>query len=119
MKEKIYRIQDAGGRGPWRPGFSHKWVRARPDMNLQPWFVDWPKFNPHIEMRSGEVMGTGCRSLEQLRKWFSENEYNTLRILGFRSVEIDGVRILRANNKQAVFACRHKLSEGAKQFDLY
>lgn len=30
-KRKIYRVQDADGRGPFKPGFSRKWVIDRDD----------------------------------------------------------------------------------------
>ncbi len=119
MRQTIYRIQDKNGRGPWKPGQSYKWVRRRPDASLQPWYVDWPKFQPMAEMTPGEVCGTGCQSLDQLRRWFNRDEYNTLRILGYRAVEITGARVLRANNRQVVFACPHGLNEGAKELDLY
>ena len=42
MSNEIYRVQDAQGRGPWKPGFSHRWVEDRPDhYNLPPWFVEF------------------------------------------------------------------------------
>ena len=35
----VYRVQDADGRGPFKPGFSHQWVEERADHeNLLPWF---------------------------------------------------------------------------------
>lgn len=118
-KSKVYRIQDAHGRGPWKPGFSQKWVRKTPDYELVPWYVDWVGFNPTLEISAKEVAGTGCRTIEQLKRWFNHDEYHTLRILGYRSVEIEVDRILRGNNKQVVFARGKPLNEDVVIFDLY
>ena len=39
---RIYRIQDAEGRGPYRPGFSNKWLDENPRaLGLLPWFEEF------------------------------------------------------------------------------
>ena len=96
----IYRIQDKTGRGPFRPGFTIKWIEGREDMgNLEPWFTEWPEFNVQEEMNVDEHCGCGCMTLEQLRRWFTETEYNKLRTLGFRAVKMNVDRILRSSEK--------------------
>lgn len=41
MSTTIYRVQDAEGRGPWRPGFSKYWVCDRDDHDvLIPWMKE-------------------------------------------------------------------------------
>ena len=114
----IYRIQDDRGRGPWKPGFSHKWVRADPDMELVPWFVEWSGFDPRLESPNGHI-GTGCKTIDQLRRWFNHDEYYTLRILGYKSVKMDVDKILRTSDRQTVFTRRQALRKNVKPFELY
>ncbi len=115
---KIYRVQDKQGRGPWKPGFSPKWVRSEPDHELVPWYVDWLGFDPRREILPKECVGCGCATIYQLRRWFNHDEYQTLRILGYRSVEMEVDRILRQNEKQ-LFARRRALRKGVRSFELY
>jgi len=95
-KETVYRIQDKDGRGPFKPGFSHRWVQSRDDHeNLVPWFVE---FGPiHKTICTFEVAGTGCESIKQLRRWFTKKEYKRLRGYGYMAVKMDVDRILASS----------------------
>jgi len=116
----IYRVQDKDGRGPWRPGLSIKWVEDRPDHdNLKPYMMEWPEFNAHAEINNDEHCGCGCTTVEQLRRWFTETEYNRLRILGFKAVKMNADRILRSSEKQTVFTRKRALRKGATVISLY
>ncbi len=116
----IYRVQDKDGRGPWKPGFSIKWVEDRTDHdNLKPYITEWPEFNIHAEIMPDEHCGCGCLTLEQLKRWFTETEYNRLRIMGYRAVKLKANRILRSSEKQCVFTRKRALRKGATEISLY
>ncbi len=115
----VYRIQDKDGRGPWKPGFSHKWVEDRDDLdNLPPWYVE---FGPiHTRAYTWESVGSACRTVEQLRRWFTRSEYGTLIRHGYQAVKMDASRILAASDIQCVFTRSNKpLNCDFEKFDLY
>lgn len=114
----VYRVQDGDGRGPWRPGFSHKWVETRPDHdNLPSWLCE---FGPaHLKAFSWEHCGSGCRTIEQLCRWFTESEYKTLLKGGYQAVEMEASRILVESNIQCLFTRKNPLCDGAKIIKLY
>ena len=83
----IYRIQDKDGRGPWKPGFSHRWVEIRPDHNNLPaWYEEFGPLHNYISY--GEHCGSGCKTIDQLRRWFTKSEYRTLLKYGYRAVRM-------------------------------
>jgi len=114
--DRVCRVQDAQGRGPWRPGFSRRWVEDRPaHAFLLPWFREWPD----LHIPPGKYAGCGCVSDDQLRLWFSEPEYLRLLQFGFRAVRIGEVRIIAAGSTQCVFVRNRALRTGASPFSLY
>lgn len=118
----IYRIQDADGRGPWKPGFSHRWVQYREDCdNLVPWFVEFDRCEILVSVRRLRncFFGVGCRSREQLRRWFTKQEYSTLLEFGYRSVKMEVDTILAESDIQIVFMRVSPLKRDVEPFDLY
>lgn len=114
----VYRVQDAEGRGPWRPGFSHNWVEDRSDHdNLLPWFVEFGDVRKIAIL--GMAMGSGCRTLEQLRRWFTQSEYKTLLNYGYRAVQMRVGRVLAESDIQCVFERALPLNEGVQEIELY
>ena len=84
----VYRVQDKNGRGPWKPGFSSKWVEDRPDHdNLVPWYVEFGRVDHHAV--TGMALGSACITIEQLRRWFTPSEYVTLQELGYKAVKME------------------------------
>ena len=113
----VYRVQDAEGRGPWRPGFSHKWVRDRADQaNLIPWYKQFQRI---ITVREGEYVGCACRTQNQLRRWFTVDEYTTLLGYGYQAVKIDVQSIFDESEIQLVFRRKRPLFSGALAVNLY
>lgn len=114
----IYRVQDKDGRGPWKPGLSRYWVEDRDDhQNLIPFYQQFPS-----ALRgaiTGMHVGCGCRTVEQLRRWFSPVEYGRLLMMGYRSVEMDVGRILGESDIQTLFERAMPLRIGVTPFDLY
>lgn len=117
-QEIVYRVQDRFGRGPWRPGFSHKWVVHRDDSeNLIPWPFE---FGPvHTGLMTFEHGGSGCMTLDQLRRWFIPLEWLKLKSYGYHAVKLRVDRILAQSDLQCVFARIRPLNEEIEQIELY
>lgn len=110
MTITIYRVQDASGRGPWRPGFSDQWVEARPDHgNLPPCYIEFGLVSEKALPWEYVGCGCGCRTLEQLRRWITASEYHTLLRHGYQAVAVKADRILGESSIQCVFATREPL----------
>lgn len=114
----VYRVQDKDGRGPWKPGFSHRWVETRPDHdNLLPWPFEFGRVDR--KAISGMHLGCGCKTLDQLRRWFSETEYDALLGLGYCAVKMKVGRILGESETQCVFERAKPLKSDVKVIHLY
>jgi hypothetical protein len=111
-------VQDLDGRGPWKPGFSRVWVKERDDHeNLIPWYEE---FGPvQDQVLYGESAGCGCLTLEQLRRWFTKNEYKKLRKHGYQAVKIQVNRIIAESDIQCVFGRAKPLHESVEVIRLY
>jgi hypothetical protein len=112
----VYRVQDAEGRGPYRPGFSKKWLDEDPRaLGLLPWFEE---FGTRILIGTeGMHCGSACRSLEQLERWFSPSEIRKLRRFGYSPVSMIADRILAESDIQLVFARHKPLNDGVQLLD--
>jgi hypothetical protein len=114
----VFRVQDKDGRGPFKPGFSSTWVEDRDDHdNLVPWFVEMGRVD--LQMIAGMSGGTACRTLEQLRRWFTPSEYKTLRRHGYQAVRLEAGRIIGESSIQLFFERCRPLREGATPVELY
>lgn len=112
----VYRIQDADGRGPWRPGFSVKWID--PDFgpgveDMPPYFVEFGADLLKRRGRIGEYYGCAVRKPQDLRRWVSAIERTKLAGFGFNVVSIKPSRIIAESKNQLVFASRIPLSHAA------
>ena len=118
---RVYRVQDADGRGPFRPGFSHWWVEERPDHdNLVPWMQQFGHDAiPRTGWPFGKHFGCACRTLDQLRRWFTASEYATLQRFGFQAVSMDVARVLHESEIQLLFQRAKPLRADVSPVDLY
>jgi len=116
--DTIFRIQDHEGRGPWRPGFSKKWVDVLGPPPPPPYFEEFPNWQELIKLpkQAGLHHGCGCRSIEQMRRWFTKNEMWKLRRLGFAIVTMDVDEIIAESDNQVIFA---RLKSLNKDVTLY
>lgn len=113
---QIYRVQDAAGRGPFRPGFSHNWADPvwAPGMEELPtWMDEFGKDLIEREGRDGEHYGSAVRDHAGIRRWFSLSERAKLQRLGFNVVSLQADRILAESRHQLVFARGRALNKGA------
>ena len=113
---RVYRIQDREGRGPWRPGLSHRWC----DSHLAEGVEDMPstlkEFGADFLERRRlprEHVGCAVRKVRYIARWVSKTEIERLDALGFRLVSIHPDRILAESQNQIVFACRAPLARSA------
>jgi len=118
---RVYRVQDAEGRGPWRPGFSRLWVRDRDDHdNLRPWVEQFGmEIIPRTGWPFGKHFGCACRTLDQLRRWFTAEEYATLQAYGYQAVSMEVQRVLAESDIQLVFQRARPLRAGVEPVELY
>ncbi len=117
----VFRIQDKDGRGPWKPGFSICWVEDRQEEEyaaLLPWPVEFGRA-PLNKRIVGMHMGCGCRTLEQMRRWFTPTEYAKLLGYGYHAVKLEAGRILAESDIQCVFERAKPLRDGIEVLELY
>lgn len=122
MSEIVYRVQRMDdGRGPYRPGWSSAWVEERGDLaNLPPWQDEfgWGLLAVAESARL-RVFGVGCRTLDQLRRWFTPGEFATLREHGYRAVRMEVDQVLAESEVQVVFCRRLPLRRNVQVVELY
>lgn len=103
----ILRIQDRFGRGPWKPGFSHKWVSQDTTAPmLPPIQVEFPDFLSLVAdaHERGQHLGVAVRGVQGLRAWFMPDELEALRGFGYRVVRCDQCRIIAESPHQVIIA---------------
>lgn len=116
----VFRVQDAEGRGPWRPGFSDSWVEDRQKTEyaaLKPIMLEFPDLLE--KLKPGFHVGVGCTSLEKLRRWITKSEWATLRKFGFRCYAIEPDRIVAESDIQCVFESSKPLRKHVKRVRLH
>lgn len=113
MTDRVYRVQDAQGRGPWKPGFSAHWIDQNSDQRLQEDVLSAFGLSWREEIPAGWHCGCACRTLEQLFAWFTPVEMRRLEAFGYAPVSIDADMIIRENSDQVIFARRRRLNKGA------
>lgn len=115
--QKIYRVQDKNGRGPWQPNFSHVWIEMREDHdNLISMYNEFHCTQLFFEF---PFLISGCLTVDQLKRWFTESEYRTLLRYGYKAVEVPEVKILASSSIQCVAGRDLPTNRGAKRFNLY
>lgn len=107
---KLFRVQAADGRGPWRPGLSKHWIddssmRPLPKDVLAAFGSGWLRKIPH-----GWHAGCACRTLGALLEWFTTMEQRRLESMGYTPVSLRPDLIIAENEDQVVFARRLPLS---------
>lgn len=122
---EVIRIQDKYGRGPYKPGFSHKWSEYRcliAEPNKKPFMDEFPEVQGKIQdifEKNGVSFGCAFRTLKQLDAWFTPAELEKLWQYGYALVTIDVDEILAESDNQLVFWCKRPLKEVAKPFALF
>ena len=115
----VFRVQDKDGRGPWKPGFSAKWVVPRRDHdNLPPMYEEFKQIE--AQMIPGKaVYGSACPTIKKLRRWFTKKEYAKLKQYGYHAMMMRVDNILAMSEVQLVFARSLPLNVGCRPVKLY
>lgn len=106
----LYRVQDAEGRGPYRPGFSHAWVDAVRAEYPPTIFDDFGPVLLAEAKRSGLHLGCAFRTPEQLHRWFTRRELTRLENAGYAVVAVQADRVFAESEWQVLFGCEAPLS---------
>lgn len=109
---KVYRVQDKGGRGPFKPGLSHIWLDGQKSEYLKSWIEEFGVEPIRMAMGEGRYLGCACRSVDELKRWFSRAERRRLKKLGYNLVSIDVDEVVMESDIQLVFRRGRPLSEG-------
>lgn len=116
MSNLVCRIQDAEGRGPYRPGFSQYWSER--DSGPDPIFIAFPDVMDKackIVITKGGAVGCAFRSIKQAENWFSPNEIIALAKLGYSLCWIQPDEILAENDDQLVFWSKVPLAKAVQR----
>lgn len=117
MPNYIYRIQDAQGRGPYKPGETELWKDEDRDHPAA------PSVNQMLAMRrrapKGHYMGFGFESMDQLRAWFSEGEIARLYYRGYSIVKMGVTGFLMRESTQCAFHRRYAFTQGIEVLNLW
>lgn len=98
----VYRIQDAQGRGPWRPGFSSKWMTKKtPTIGIpimeELGAAEAVKLGHKMGLHLGCAFREGCQSI-----WFTDDDLRALHRLGFTMREASNCRVLFETDQQVL-----------------
>ncbi len=111
MSGHLIRMQDAEGRGPWRPGFSYSWSDPLGKPLPKPITLAVKNFRSFAMKLHGEGFHIGCAVPEgAIRLWFSEAEERRLLAMGFSWVDASGCKVPWRSEEQALIASRLPLS---------
>lgn len=107
-----YRIQDAEGRGPWRPGFSHRWIDPMKDDSLcPPMMMEFPDWRKRVARHPWAVhIGCCVDGMAGVHRWFTPSELARLQGLGFYLVDATGLTPLIIGRSQIIGGSRFPLA---------
>lgn len=116
MSAAVYRVQASDGRGPWRPGFSLRWIDAEaPVGRLSETIMDLMPISELRSLPDDMNYGCACRSLQALCDWFTPIEITRLSALGFYPVRLNVDRIIVESQWQVLVGRVRPFSDGASR----
>lgn len=107
----VIRVQDKRGRGPWRPGFSHKWVSDGNPLVGPPIYLELPKAAVIVGLATSKGMHVGCAvRANKINLWFTDTEIQRLKCLGFSLVNASSCTVLAETKTQVLIGSPLPLS---------
>ena len=105
---RLLRVQDQHGRGPYRPGFSSRWVDAFRTSQHPPIYEERPDWLDVCRRAQSRGAHAGCAvdGMESLLSWFSPMELVRLYDFGFQIVDCSSCEVLIRTQTQVVIASR-------------
>lgn len=120
MSQIVYRMQDDKGRGPFQPGLTKLWISERYDHeNLVPFYEEDEFISAAFKPDKNVYYGCGCESTEQLRRWFTLDEYRKLHGFGFKCVSMRVDNVIYRSDIQCLFSRRVELNYDVGIINLY
>ena len=114
MTVVAYRVQDAEGIGPWRPGRSHLWIEAgAPADRWTETVMDICPVSVLMNLPPGKHYGSACRSLDTLFQWFTPVERERLHRLGFHPVQLQADVVIAESPWQMLIGRVRPFAQGA------
>lgn len=114
----VFRIQDANGRGPFRPGLTTVWLD--PDRTFfPPAIMDEFNVRKALKKKGNFHIATATATQTILRKWFSRTEYDRLRALGYKAYEVPGCGILDRSKIQMLVCREFPFWHNVREIQLY
>jgi hypothetical protein len=114
----VCRIQDADGRGPYKPGFSQYWVEdspVAPPLPITLAFPDVMEAAHKIVTQKGGACGCAFRTLMQASAWFTPSEILTLAKLGYSLCWMKADEVIAENKDQLVIWTQLPLAKAVIQ----
>lgn len=114
----IWRVQDALGRGPFKPGYTRQWVD---DIECSGPAVDMRLIKvcmAYAQLPGSWPFGYGCYGLAALCRWFTINEMRRLMKDGYRVVQVSDCRVLAENSNEVLFVRPTPLALGVLAVSL-
>lgn len=109
-----YRVQDAAGRGPWRPGFSQRWIDAdAPEGRLSETVMDLISVDAMRALPATHHYAVACRTLADLGAWFTPTERRRLAAFGFWPVQVRADVVIAESRWQMLIGRVRPFAEGA------
>lgn len=118
-KITVYRMQDRSGRGPWKPGFSKMWVEERTAEEFAALRAIQEIASHVVNRPQNGHRGCGCRTLAQLRRWFTPTEYTRLLDWDYACVQMEVDRVLYSDDVQVLFERKKPLRKDVRVVTLY
>ncbi len=108
----VIRVQDRHGRGPYRPGMSHRWSDPN-GFDCPPWWVELGLEMAAAHERFVGPYHWGCAftSREQMARWFNVGEMRALDRLGYSLAAVSADIVVAETPRQIVFGSIAPLSQ--------
>lgn len=109
--QRLLRVQDRSGRGPFQPGWSHTWTDPERSDFPPPIFEDFQNLPRLIAYAKSKNLHIGCaaRAGPTFRLWFSDTEIARLRSYGFHLANATPCRVIAESYNQALFVSAQPL----------
>jgi hypothetical protein len=88
---------------------------------LRPWYEEFGPLQDEFYkvISRKEHIGCACKSVEQLRLWFTPEEYVKLLTFDYRVVLVDNCTIIAESDTQCVFTRKEPLRNASTVIPLY
>ncbi len=106
----IIRVQDASGRGPWRPGFPKVWVTDHTPLGGRSISQERGIERAIAKALRMGLLHVGCAvRADKIGVWFTPDDISRLTRLGYRMVDASACQILMGTDQQVLIGSKFPL----------